>query len=140
MLAKIKQATESVRSRRSRRKLLEEQNESLKDMVTALNRYIDKVDTEHKNSISTTYDTCNILRNEIPTENDIERIVQERLDQEKKEEFFQSRFEQLAPAAKQDVEWTKDFFGVDKYKALDYYLQLFNRFQKRNNEESKAEH
>lgn len=138
MKKEIKSFVKRIKQIKTKRRLIEEQNEALKGMVIALNRYTDRADSDHKNSIQITEEKFGVLQSTIPTETDIERIVQERLELEKKEELFQQQYEQFTPEARQDIDWTKDFFQVDKYKALDYYVQLFKRFQKRNEDQTQS--
>lgn len=122
----------NIKNGQSKKELIKEQNYILGNVVSALTRFADRVDKDQEKTIKTVNDNSCILRSSIPTEQDIEKIVQERLDLREKEDTFQKQFAQLAAPAQQDVEWTKEFFQTDKYKALDFYLQLFARFQKRN--------
>lgn len=126
----------------SKQRLIESQNETnkrLSEMTQALERFTNRIDKDQQNLIKTSKEQNCILQSSIPTESDIQNIVQESLEKQRKEAEYNNWYNQLTQEVKDDLRWVETFFKCDKFMAKDFWIQLLGRFQSRATKQQETE-
>lgn len=137
MLEEIKKKAELYKTKKQL--LIEanrETNKRLSEVVSALERFTNRVEEDQRKVVIDTKAQYNIVQNSIPTESDIDKIVQERLEKERKEAEYNIWYNQLSSEVKDDLRWVEGYFKCDKFVAKEFWVQLLVRFQNRAAQES----